>query len=41
MFEYDNDYADIADIITELNGGRVLPVIEEACDYDLDAEVSL
>lgn len=30
MFEYDNEDADIAHLITELNGGRVLPVIEEA-----------
>lgn len=45
MFEYDNEYvdniADIADIVTELNGGRVLPLIEETVDYNLDAEVSL
>lgn len=35
MFEYDNedDYLDISDIVTELNGGHVLPLIEEAFDY--------
>lgn len=32
MFEYDNEDADITDIVTELNGGRVLPLIEEAFD---------
>lgn len=36
MFEYDNDYDDLTDIVTELNGGRVLPLIED--DFNTNEE---
>jgi hypothetical protein len=37
MFDYDLDY-DVAHLVTELNGGRVLPFIEEAFDYNTNEE---